>query len=453
MDIQEVLVTHTPNSGRLIWNANDHELERRLSAIAVNVRVAPYQAAGDGIADDRPAIQSAIDDCASRGGGTIFLPAGTYLLQTGALTLKDKVSLIGAGMYSTTIKLGDMVGQPVITDERAGVPGSYAFGRVYLANFGIDGNRTKNPSAKAGLFLTAYYSVFEQLYIRECQSDGMCFGFNTMANQSSQNRIVGCRVASCGGSGICFDINGIDSVVSENYVHNCDIGILIKNGGVRIVNNCIFGHTSAAVQVKQTSYGSIISNNDINGNKRHGVYITRTTTDNQRGWGQMLVATNSILGDNLEADNLYDGIYVDTSVESGIAQLSIIGNKIFALNSPNRFRYGVNLARNITESKCGANHVQNTASAPYNVGLTCSAIEIDRLGTGSLEAPALPDSDVALVNPFHAPVTVYLADGDVSNVALDGRATGLSNGCFRLAAGQAITLTYNAAPTWSWFAD
>lgn len=43
-----------------------------------NVRDPPYQAAGDGIADDTEAIQSAITDCYHAGGGVVYLPAGTY---------------------------------------------------------------------------------------------------------------------------------------------------------------------------------------------------------------------------------------------------------------------------------------------------------------------------------------------------------------------------------------
>lgn len=48
-------------------------------------------AAGDGKTDDRRAIQRAIDDCASAGGGTVVLPAGRFL--SGNLRLKSGVNL------------------------------------------------------------------------------------------------------------------------------------------------------------------------------------------------------------------------------------------------------------------------------------------------------------------------------------------------------------------------
>ena len=62
------------------------------AATTVDVTAAPYSAAGDGVTNDRPAIQSAIDDVSAAGGGTVVLPAGLNFL-TGGLELKDGVTL------------------------------------------------------------------------------------------------------------------------------------------------------------------------------------------------------------------------------------------------------------------------------------------------------------------------------------------------------------------------
>jgi len=48
-------------------------------------------ALGDGQTLDSPAIQSVIEACAARGGGTVYLPAGRYL--AGSLFLRDNISL------------------------------------------------------------------------------------------------------------------------------------------------------------------------------------------------------------------------------------------------------------------------------------------------------------------------------------------------------------------------
>lgn len=88
--------------------------------------VLSFGAHADGIQDDQPAIQAAIDAAAALGqagltGGTVIIPSGLYrinspivLPRTGSLTTANNVHLIGAdssGMLSTRIQTG--VGFPI----------------------------------------------------------------------------------------------------------------------------------------------------------------------------------------------------------------------------------------------------------------------------------------------------------------------------------------------------
>ncbi len=453
MKISENVPIQTPSAGEFTWNSMVVEMQKRITELSLNVRGDPFQAAGDGVSDDSPAIQSAIDACARMGGGYVFLPAGNYLLSSAGLIMRDHVNLVGAGMYNTTLHLGNQVNKPVITDDSAGKPGAYAFGRIYMANLGIDGNRSNNPNGLEGIFTTAYYSIFENLYIYDCKTHGIRMGFALIGNHASQNRVTGCRISDCSGAGIYLDNKSVDHTISENYIHDCDIGLYIRNGGIRVVNNDIYNHDSAGIVVDQTVYDLIIMANDINGNRKVGISIKRTTVQNSRSWGQILVSNNSIFGDDLESDNLYDGILVDSPVNSGIDNLTLTGNKIFSLSNHNRFRYGINLAENITGAFCAQNHIDNHGSARYNVGPGCAGIEIDSLGAGAIEAPSLPSSGTPLINPFHAPVSVYIVGGDVTGIAIDGTPTSQVGGNFYLSAGQTITVQYSVAPGWSWFAN
>jgi polygalacturonase len=54
--------------------------------------VRDFGALGDGLHDDRPAVQSAIQTCSADGGGTVAVPAGVYWLE-GPLHLKSNVNL------------------------------------------------------------------------------------------------------------------------------------------------------------------------------------------------------------------------------------------------------------------------------------------------------------------------------------------------------------------------
>src|SRR5262249_17960478 len=59
-------------------------------------------ATGNGAAIETVALQRAAADCEANGGGTIQLPAGTFL--TGQFTLGSRCVLAGAGRDATTIK-------------------------------------------------------------------------------------------------------------------------------------------------------------------------------------------------------------------------------------------------------------------------------------------------------------------------------------------------------------
>lgn len=86
----------------LITYASDtpRSVESRLGDI---ISVKDYGAVGDGVTDDTAAVQAAIDDVCSSGGGTLYIPAGTYLLSDTLDVTVSNISLMGAGKWDTIL--------------------------------------------------------------------------------------------------------------------------------------------------------------------------------------------------------------------------------------------------------------------------------------------------------------------------------------------------------------
>src|ERR1035438_1807534 len=70
--------------------------ESKPAAVGRVFNVRDYGAAGDGKTKDTEAIGRAVDECAKAGGGTVYLPPGTYL--SGTVVLKENVTFeLGCG--------------------------------------------------------------------------------------------------------------------------------------------------------------------------------------------------------------------------------------------------------------------------------------------------------------------------------------------------------------------
>jgi hypothetical protein len=72
---------------------------------------------------------------------------------------------------------------------------------------------------------------------------------------------------------------------------------------------------------------------------------------------------------------------------------------------------------------------------------------------GPLTAPAIPATTVALTNPFWVDCSVLVAGGTVTEITIDGIATGLTEGFFPLRSGGTIALAYSddTGLTWKWW--
>lgn len=136
-----------------------------------------YGATGDGMTDDRVAIQAAIDACSAAGGGVVWFPVGTYRVTrtsvplTGCLYLKSNVTLMGESRTGSVIKLAD--NQSTFTRVLYIDTQSY----IRVTNLSIDGNvsgQTVPEEHMAGaLWATATWLKVDRCNFYDCCGDGM----------------------------------------------------------------------------------------------------------------------------------------------------------------------------------------------------------------------------------------------------------------------------------------
>jgi polygalacturonase len=96
---------YKPTLGETGWddevNASTDRVAAAVSQLALNVKAAPFNAVGDGVANDTTAIQAAIDALPANG-GIVFFPPGAYKVTT-PVTVRSNIVLQGAGRTSTSI--------------------------------------------------------------------------------------------------------------------------------------------------------------------------------------------------------------------------------------------------------------------------------------------------------------------------------------------------------------
>ena len=102
-----------PNASQITFSHNDTPPAGTAGARfkeRVSVKDAPFNAKGDGVTNDTAAIQAAIDFVEAAGGGTVYLPAGNYIVNKNTL-LHDQsgisFSLCGDGPKASVITCGD----------------------------------------------------------------------------------------------------------------------------------------------------------------------------------------------------------------------------------------------------------------------------------------------------------------------------------------------------------
>jgi hypothetical protein len=249
------------------------------SAAVFNVK--DYGAKGDSSVDDRPAIQRAVDACAAVGGGTVYVPAGNYRLDTGVvpsgsyywigILLKDNVSLVGDGastriLSSKTylnnigaIKAHDITISNLDTGTVAG-----AASQNGIKTGSCDRVRISRVNAFGHYIAISTYGS-TNVAISDCTAHDSSWGFclgDDVVNQVPQ---TGSR----------------DQVLSNSEAYNCDVGIRVDRGGSATLTNC-YSHDNVTGLLATKMTGLVVNQGRYDNNHQD--------VANNTGWGGIALA-------------------------------------------------------------------------------------------------------------------------------------------------------------------
>lgn len=250
------------------------------SGAGIGTSVTDYGAVGDGVTDDTEAIQNTINAVSAGGGGTVYLPNGTYLVSrnlesdlAGCIDLLTNVTLLGESRQGVIIKLAaDQVGfTRIITID--------THTDVRISTLTLDGNKANQGTPEehmAGVFagdcvrltidnVTARYCVGDGIDIWQNCEDVIIYNCYVLENDRSGIGINGSnhhRVSVVNCQCVGNTAQQLDCEPPEGGINDLLVtGSYFSDGGI----SSDFTMTLSGIEEDLQSTGYIITNNVIEG--------------------------------------------------------------------------------------------------------------------------------------------------------------------------------------------
>jgi hypothetical protein len=267
-----------------------------LPAMAAVFNVRDLGAVGDGRTDDTGAIQAALDLAAASGGGTVLLPAGTYLVSpTGSRWLRvgSHTTVQGDGPTATVVRVRDAAGDYATVFGQASP--AVLVQDVRFAGFRVDQNPARNVTAdvRAGVAARAqnaiYLTTFDGVTVEGVAVDPAA-GVNTLTFNGVTARgaaIRGCRIRFVKGRSLAP--GGYDN--SAVYIH----GERFVVSGNRFENGSSPADAVSAIEI-HGGPGGVVSGNQISGYLAGVLVVSEGATEPALASNDFAITGNAISG-------------------------------------------------------------------------------------------------------------------------------------------------------------
>lgn len=299
-----------------------------------------FGATPDDLTDDSAAIQAAIDAAYAAGGGTVYIPAGTFIMSgdkanpsEGCIEVRSNVTLTGAGAGNTVLKLADNYNERINGMIRTPVDESAS--NVTISNLTIDGNRANNTGHQAGI-ITGVKANDEGLVHENITISGVevmnCTAYGVNPHEVTYNlTIENCVSHDNGKDGFVADYV-VGGVYRNNVAYNNDRhGFNIQNSSSDIVleNNTAYDNGLGATG----GAGIVIQRSDIFPDGADTIpWVTNIQIIGGEYYGNSREGILIKLSDNVEVsganihDNMRQGIRVEGATNTSIHDSEIYNN-------------------------------------------------------------------------------------------------------------------------------
>lgn len=286
-----------------------------------------YGATPGDATDDTAAINSAIAAMSAAGGGTVTLPAGTFIVSgdptnksLGAIRLQSNVTLVGAGMGQTILKVADGVSYEITGVVRS--PYNQITTNYGLKNLTIDGNRANTTGHIIGFYTGV--APGSTLQDSDVMVDSVeienASGYGFDPHEQTKNLTIQNSVAHNNGTdGFVADyiVGGLykNDVAYNNDRHG--FNVTTTTNGLVLDGVVAYGNGSTGVTVQRgdfnipVPYQNTIQNSHFYDNAREGVFLKLadaiTLRNNEiNGNGRSGVRLDGADDTVLDGNNIYD---------------------------------------------------------------------------------------------------------------------------------------------------
>ena len=322
--------------------------------IGVVNAVDDFGAKGDGVTDDYPAIQAALDAVGAKGGGKVFLPKGTYYC-TQVISVPSHTELYGVGFDTVIINPPD----PIPSKNIAGVNFN-----ATIASAGTVGARVSRLTVDRSQQGDANGIQFGEAGANAPTTDGVVEHCQVLGRNIHQYNIYvkladRMKIRNNVSKGpinefYSQDVAGIeifgsnDTEVSGNVVSRCSAGIIVKTENILEGNSSIKNVAVHSNMVDDCNNGISISVTDGTDVIGENIMVHNNVVTNCANRGLVInlaansVSNNLAITENVTRNCPNGAVVIDSDPLAQSKNFALIGNTIVQ-DDPNLLAHGLNI--------------------------------------------------------------------------------------------------------------